>query len=82
MAYRKEEEESDVKLVVWKNDDNKWEWNLEIPEHIDKGRISTSSISATATFWEAYGEAHKAMAKVKRKGKNNGEERDSNPSTK
>lgn len=80
MAYRKAEDDSDVKLVVWKNDDNKWEWKLELAEHIDKGRISTSCISATATFWEAYEEAQKAMAKVKRKEKKNGEERDSDPS--
>ena len=64
----REDEVSDYKIVIWKNDDNKWEWNIETAPHIDKGRISTSSISAT--FKEAYAEAHVALAKLKkRKGK-------------
>lgn len=79
MAYRKDEEDADVKLVIWKNDDNKWEWNLELAEHIDKGRISTSSISTS--FSEAYKEGHEAIAKIKRKGKRDAEERDGTPST-
>lgn len=67
MGYRKDDEESDYKIVIWKNDDNKWEWNIELAAHIDKGRISTSSISTT--FNEAYEEAHKALASLKRKEK-------------
>lgn len=61
------DEISDYKIVIWKNDDNKWEWNIETAPHIDKGRISTSSISAT--FQEAYSEAQVVVSKLKRKGK-------------
>lgn len=60
-------EEGEWKLVIWKNDDNKWEWNIELAEHINKGRITTNGVADK--FKEAHEDGHKAVSKLKRKGR-------------
>ena len=58
-------EENDIKLVIWKNDDNRYEWNIETAEHISKGRITTSGVADK--FKEAHEDGSKAVSKLKRR---------------
>ena len=67
--------DNDIKLVIWKNDDNKYEWNIELAEHVSKGRITTSGVANN--FKEAYENGGKAVSKLKRRGRGKSEESDS-----
>jgi len=50
------DERDELKLVVWKNDDSKWEWRLEKDSLPMRGRNVNG---VEGTFWDAYNVAKK-----------------------
>lgn len=59
------EDYEELKLVVWKNDDCKWEWHLERSGVVIEGR-RVSGIEDS--FAAAYGSAKQRFLRERRKG--------------